>query len=283
MREPTVKSMRPFLAALYIMVALCVAMLLIHPLERSFLSSGPSKKMGCTEFSKKDERGKPTNPDIAVIWARDCEILLAQRRQEIQNDDRFVYHPGVEEYMLKAKHAKILAKINAMGRRIEDEKLIPVKKVSGEVFTDTNGHECYAARSAAEAIMKANQEFHERTGNELGLAWCYRPPELQAVMWVRTHYACTGSDRSEAKKQECANEIRTHVAKPYGSSHGSGYAFDIDNWRAARDELLDNGFIVGCTSNIGHKDKRHADWIGTEGGLWSKATCNAQDWFKQLF
>ncbi len=110
---------------------------------------------------------------------------------------------------------------------------------------------CYLPVEEAESVSRANAKMYQETGKRMMFKWCFRPPEQQAIMWVRTCH----SDTAKKKCKE-TNPNATQVGKPGGSWHQLD-GFDIANPKQSVEYLNEEGFIGYCDSDI--KSLRDSD------------------------
>jgi len=213
--------------------------------------------------------GNPEKPE-AIEFLDDYEAkaqkFYDQDLKDAQNPKKFHHIESSDKYIsLKAKKI-IEAKLKKMGRSLEDETFIPVLDVNGNVFIDTRRfhEEVWGSRTAAEAVMRANQTYYEE-GNGQFIFWAgARSPERQAISQAIYFNACEGKWTTKVLKfltnYKCEKSIGSEVGSCFGTSHHPGFAFDLDyghmkNAKRAKELLEKEGFVVGCS-----KDLPHIDW-----------------------
>ena len=167
------------------------------------------------------------------------EIIAEATRLMDELKENGVYDSILNSYVHKATYARL----RKHPARLDPLK--PVLRVNGKPFMDLNNEVCRERATLADKMMSGNSEMYRHKKKEFAIIYCYRAPELQAVLYA----VLKSLPNSNAK-----------VALPGKSFHNSGLAFDVRSSTIA-DTLtwvLDLGIIGGCLGI--EEDQGHFSW-----------------------
>ncbi len=166
----------------------------------------------------------------------------------------------------KAKKV-LVKKLAAKGRNLDDEYLMPVTNIQGEIQKGTRfKEEIWLSRTAAELMMEANQEYYDQTGDQFVYAAGNRTPERQAISQSLRFHGCKskgwgirGLFSDFFDSLDCDKGLGKKVASCFGTAHHPGFAVDLKygkmkNSKLARKILASKGFLVGCKVDPPHVD-----------------------------
>jgi len=183
----------------------------------------------------------------------------------VQNPEKFHLIKGSQKYISAAAKRVVERKLAERGRKLDDEYLIPVLDVNGNVFIDVRKFKepVWMSRTAGELMMEANQEYHQQTGDQFVFAAGMRSPERQAISQALWYTHCEGKWTTKILKifgYKCEKSMGSEVGSCFGTAHHPGFAVDLQygkmkNPALARKLLVERGFLVDCTV-----DRPHVDW-----------------------